>query len=837
MRIADSDLSPLQTSNSSNGWSSRASGGRGMTNLGRNIRFGLRLLAKDLGFTSVALLALTLGIGANTAIFSVVYATLLSPMPYPHPEQLVMVWSKVNGNRNGVSAGDFLDWKSQSTVFQDLCAWTGGNFSLSTGDHAEMIGTRLTTPGINNMVGTPFMLGRDILREEGVVGKDRVVVMTHKLWAERFGSDRDIIGKPIRLNNEPYSVVGVLAKGQPDRLESQLFVPLAFKPDQINHDFHFVLVMGRLKPGVTLQQANANMDAVTRHIAEVYPKSNQGWGAAVEPLQNDFISKDTIKNLWLLMGAVGFILLIACVNVANLLLARGTVRQKEVAVRASLGATRGQLFAQFLTESLALSSIGVILGISLAWGLLKGIVALIPQFSLPSEADIRLNMPVLFFSLAASLLCGVLFGCAPAWQTARMNLSDVLKESGRSAVSAGRHGLRRTLVVLEFALALTLLAGAGLVIHSFYKLTRVDLGFRQDHVLTFFLPVTNDRFTKPEQINAFYRQLLDQIAALPGITAASASTGMPIIGTNFGMPFNLAGQAVTDPSSRPGAGFNMVSPEYYKTFGIRFDKGRAINEQDVAGGLPVAVVNETFAKKYLANLDLLTQRVVVEQLIPGVTKLGPPIEWQIVGVYHDVHNGGVRRDGFPEIDVPFVQSPWPQAGLAVRTFGDPASMAKSITAVVRSVDPHLPLDQVKTMDQLVDESLAGDRFSTVLFGGFAGIALLLAAIGIYGVMSFTVAQRTHEIGLRMALGAGPNQVLRLVLQEGMLLAFAGLVVGLAGTYFVGRVMKTLLYQVNAMDPAAISGVTAVLMLSALCACYLPARRATQVDPMVALREE
>lgn len=808
-----------------------------MTNLARNIRFGLRLLAKNLGFTSVALLALTLGIGANTAIFSVVYATLLSPLPYPDPDQLVIVWAKVRGNRNGTSAGDFLDWKSQSTVFQDLCAWTGGSYSLSTGDHPEMVLTRLTTPGFNNMVGTPFMLGRDILPEEGVVGKDRVVVMTHKLWAERFGSDRDIIGKPIRLNNEPYTVVGVLAKGQPDRLEAQLFVPLAFKPEQINHDFHFILVMGRLKPGVTLQQANANMDSVTRHIAEVYPKSNQGWGAVVEPLQNDFISKDTIKNLWLLMGAVGFILLIACVNVANLLLARGTVRQKEIAVRASLGATRGQLFAQFLTESLALSLVGGVLGVSLAWGLLKGIVALIPQFSLPSEADIRLNLPVLFFSLGASLLCGVLFGCAPAWQTARLNLSDILKESGRSAVSAGRHGLRRTLVVLEFALALTLLAGAGLVIHSFYKLTRVDLGFRQDHILTFFLPVTNERFAKPEQINAFYRQLLDQLGSLPGISAASASTGMPIIGTNFGMPFHLAGQEVTDPSSRPGAGFNMVSPEYYKTFGIHFDKGRALSAQDVAGGLPVAVVNETFAKKYLANLDPLTQRVVVEQLVPGVTKLGPPIEWQIVGVYHNIHNGGVRGDGFPEIDVPFVQSPWPQAGLAVRTFGDPASMTKSITAVVRSVDPNLPLDQVKTMDQLVDESLASDRFSTVLFGGFAGVALLLAAIGIYGVMSFTVAQRTHEIGLRMALGAGPNQVLRLVLKEGMLLAFGGLVVGLAGTYFVGRVMKTLLYQVNAMDPAAISGVTAVLLLSAFCACYIPARRATQVDPMVALRNE
>ena len=808
-----------------------------MANLGRNVRFGLRLLAKNLGFTSVALLALTLGIGANTAIFSVVYATLLSPMPYPNPDQLVMIWSKVNGNRNGVSAGDFLDWKRQSTVFGSMCAWTGGNFALASSDHPEMIRTRLTTPGFNDMVGTPFFLGRDFLPEEGQVGREHVVIMTHRLWMERFGHDRDIIGKSIRLNGEPYMVVGVLAVGQPDRLEAQLFVPLAFKPEQINHDFHFVLVMGRLKPGVTIQQANADMDSVTRHIAEVYPKSNKGWGATVEPLKNDFISRDLIKNIWLLMGGVGFILLIACVNVANLLLARGTVRQKEIAVRASLGATRGQLFAQFLTESLALSLIGGVLGVSLAWGLLKGIVALIPSFTLPSEADIRVNLPVLFFSLVATLVAGVLFGCAPAWQTARLNLSDVLKESGRSTVSPGRLGLRRTLVVLEFALALALLAGAGLVIHSFWKLTRVDLGFRQDHILTFFLPITNDRFATPELNNAFYRQLIDRIGALPGVTAVSASTGMPIIGVYFGMPFNLAGQAVADPSSRPGAGFNMVTPEYFKTFGIRIEKGRAITSQDVAGGLPVAVVNQTFAKKYLSNVDPLTQRVVVEQLIPGVTKLGPPIEWQIVGVYHDIHNRGVRGEGFPEIDVPFWQSPWPQAGLAIRTLTDPASMTKNVAAVVRSVDPNLPLDQVKTMDQLVDESLAGDRFSTVLFASFAGVALLLAAIGIYGVMSFAVAQRTHEIGLRMALGAGPQQVLRLVLQEGMLLAFVGLVVGLIGTFFVGRVMKTILYQINGIDPAAISAVTAVLLLSALLACYLPARRATRVDPMVALRDE
>jgi predicted permease len=808
-----------------------------MMNLVHNLRFGFRLLAKNLGFTSVALLALTLGIGANTAIFSVVYATLLAPMPYPNPDQLVMVWSKINGNNNGVSAGDFLDWKNQNKLFQNMIAWTGGSFSLSTGGHPEQIRARIVSPGSFDMVGEPLKLGRDFLPEEGQVGRDHVVVMTHKLWVERFGSDPKIIGQKIRMNGEPYTVVGVLAAGQPDRLESHLFVPLAFKPDQINHDFHWLLVMGRLKPGVTLQQANADMDSVTRHIAEIYPVSNKGWGASVEQLLNDFISPELIKNIWLLMGAVAFILLIACVNVANLLLARGTVRQKEIAVRASLGATRRQLFAQFLTESLALSTIGGVLGIGLAWAMLKVIVVMMPPFTLPSEADVRLNLPVLFFTLAASLLSGILFGCAPAFQTTRMNLSDTLKEGGRSASSAGRHGLRRGLVVVEFALALTLLAGAGLVIHSFWKLSRINLGFRQDHILTFGLPVPNDRFSKPEQINTFYRQLLEKIGALPGISSISVSTGMPLQGTNFGMPFSIVGQPVGDLSSRPGAGFTMVTPEYFRTFGISISKGRVFTSQDLAGNVPVAIVNDAFVKKYLSNLDPLKQRLSIEQLIPGQTKLGPPLEWQIVGVYHNVHNGGIRGDGFPEVNVPFSQSPWPQAAIAVRTAGDPASMTKSIAAVVLSIDPDLPLDRVKTMDQIVDESLSGDRFGTVLFGSFAAVALLLAAIGIYGVMSFAVAQRTHEIGLRIALGAGPAQVLRLVLGEGILLALGGLLLGLGGTYFVGRLMKSLLYQVNAMDPTAVSAVTAVLLLSALLACYIPARRATQVDPMVALRDE
>jgi putative ABC transport system permease protein len=808
-----------------------------MTNLWANIRFGFRILRKDLGLTIVAVLALTLGIGANTAIFTVVYGSLIAPMPYPNPNQLVMVWSKVNGNRNGVSAGDYLDWKSQSSVFQELGAWNGSSFSLSLSGHPEMVQTRIQTPGFNNMLGLPFLLGRDFLPEEGEVGKNHVAILTHSFWESRFGSDPHIIGQNIRLNGQQYTVVGVLAAGQPDRLDTPLYVPLAFKPDQINHDFHFILVMGRLKPDVTLQQANANMDSVTRHIAEVYPASNKNWGASVELLQNDFLSRDTIKDLWLLLGAVGFVLLIACVNVANLLLARGTARQKEVAIRSSLGATRGTLFSQFLTESVALALIGGVLGVGLAGALLKILNAVIPANTLPSEADLHLNLPVLFFNFGATLLAGVLSGCAPAWLSSRWNLSDTLKEGGRSGSGVGRHGLRRGLVIVEFALALTLLAGAGLVIHSFWKLTRVNLGFQQDHILTFSLPIPNERFTTPVQITTFYRQVVEQIKALPGVTSITVATGMPIIGTNFGMPLNIVGQPVADVSSRQGAGFTMISPEYFNTFGIAITQGRPFNERDLAGGVPVTIVNEAFVKKFLSGMDPLKQRVSVEQLIPGQTKLGPAVEWQIVGVYRGVHNGGVRGDGFPEMNVPFEQSPWPQAGIAVRTSGDPGSMTKSIASVISTMDHDLPLDQVKTMDQLVEESLSGDRALTMLFATFAGVALILSAIGIYGVMSFAVAQRTHEIGLRMALGAGTKHVLQLIMREGLFLALTGLGIGLVGTYFVGRTMKSILYEITAIDPVAVSAVAAILLIAAMMACYIPAKRATAVDPMVALREE
>jgi predicted permease len=811
--------------------------GGAVTHLLRDVQFGLRLLWRNPGFTAVAVLALALGIAANTAIFSVVYATLLAPLPYPDPDQLVMVWSKIQGNRNVTAAGDYLDWKSESTVFQGLNAWSGGGVSLSIGDRPEQVQAQSTTPGFLSMMGSPFLVGRDFLPEEGQPGKDQVAVLTHRFWRDRFGGDRGIVGREVRIDGKPRVVVGILGPGPHDRLQNKLYLPLAFSPDQINHDFHWLLVMGRLKPGVSLAQANANMASVTRHIAEVHPQSNKGWSASVEPLKNNFLNRETITALWLLLGAVGFVLLIACANVANLLLARGTARQREVAVRASLGASRGAIFGQFLTESVVLAAIGGVLGVALASALLRVIMTMMPRYTLPSEADVRLNVPVLLFTLAASVVSGVLFGCAPAWQATRSNLSETLKEGSRSTLGGGRHRLRRGFAVGEFALALTLLSGGGLAIRSVVKLMNVDLGFRTDHLLTFYLPVPAERLPQPERIGAFYRQLIEKVQAVPGVLSASVSTGMPVQGTGFGMPFFIAGKPFDDPSARPGAGFNMVSPEYFQTFGIRMERGRAFTEHDHAGGVPVAVVNETFVKKYLAGVDPLAQHIVVEELIPGVTKLGPPIEWQIVGVYRDVRNGGPRGDGFPEIDVPFAQSPWPGTLMAVRTAGDLSGIRNGIAAMVQAMDSDLPMTDVKTMDQLVQEAVAGDRFHALLFGTFAGMALLLAIVGIYGVMSFAVAQRTHEIGLRMALGADRGRVLRETLGEGLATALMGAGLGSLGAYLVGRAMRGMWYGVGVMDPLAFGVVVVTLLASALLACLVPAHRAASVDPMTALRQE
>ncbi len=803
--------------------------------LWRNLCYGARTLLKNTGFTAIAVLTLSLGIGATTAIFSVVHATLFEPMPYPKPDQLMMVWTKYPDGRGSTSVGDYLEWKRRNTSFQYLEAWNGGSFNVATAERPEQVDGSMMTPDFFRMTGTRMFLGRDFLPEEGERGKERVVILSHRLWNKHFGANREIIGQQIRLNGEPYTVVGVAPPGMHDRLPHQLWVPLAFKPDEINHDAHWILVMGRLKDGVSQRQAQTEMQEIARQLAREHPNSNANLSVSVEPLHNNFLPDATIKNLWMLLGAVGFLLLIACVNVANLLLARGTTRQREVAIRAALGASRGQLFRQFLTESLLLAAGGGALGVYLAWLMIDAIMGFVPVNMLPSEADVRISVPVLLFTIASTILAGLLFGCAPAWQASRLDLNEVMKQGGRSG--AGRRGLRRALVVVEFALALTLLAGGGLALRSFWNLTRVDLGVRTERVLTFFLPTPQSRFSEPGQVAPYYRQLLQRIEAVPGIESAAVTTGMPTRGAGFGMAFTIVGAPPVDPAARPGAGFQMVTPGYFETFGIRVVKGRHFTEQDTAGGARVAMVNENFANRYFPNVDPLTQRIAVDELTPGSLKIGPPVEWQIVGVFHNVRNGERLREDYPEIYVPFWQSSWPQASVAVRTAGDPAGMTRSIAAAVNSIDPDLPLAGVKTMDQHVGEVLAVDRFGMVLYGSFAALALLLAAVGIYGVMAFAVTQRTHEFGVRMALGAGAANILSMVLREGGTLAFIGLVFGLGGAYLVGRALHSTLYGVSAMDIGSFGAAAFVLLVAALLACYVPARRASKVDPMTALKCE
>jgi putative ABC transport system permease protein len=807
-----------------------------MAHLFRDAAFGVRLLRRNPASTVIAVLTLALGIAATTSIFSVIYATYLAPLPYRDADRLVMVWSHFEGRRNSVSSADFLDWKRQATAFEDLNAWNSGDVTLSADERPERIRAGPATPGFLSMLGLghPLALGRTFVPEEGTVGREEVVILTHRLWQQRFAGDAAIVGRPVRIDQRPYTVVGVLGPGPADENMNRLWLPLAFTTQQLAHrDWRFWLVMGRLKPGVTLEQANAEMATVTAALAAAYPASNAGWTASVEPFRNNFVSNDTKTALWLLLGAVAFVLLIACTNVANLLLARGTARQHELALRASLGASRGVILRQFLTESVVLALVGGALGILLAHSMVEAIVALLPPFALPPEVDVRLNVPVLLFTVAASVLSAMLFGFAPAWRASRADLSEALKGGGRS-VSGGSERLRHALVVLEFALALTLLTGGSLAIQSFFNLARVNLGLRTDHLLTFYLPVAEGRLVETDRINSFYQELLERVQAVPGVASASVSSGLPLVRMENGELFSIAGKP--DPEHRPRMNFNQVSPEYFNTLGIRVTRGRSLDAHDRAGSVPVAMVNEAFVRQYLPDSDPLTARLVLEEW-PGIPPTRALIEHQIVGVYADVRSAGPQNDTPPTMDVAFWQFPCAQPYVAVRTAGDPANALAAIAEIVRSLDSDVPLVNVKTMDQLVSERMVADRFNMALFSTFAAVALVLAAVGIYGVMTFVVAQRTREIGLRMALGARRADVLGEVMKEGMTTSGAGALLGSAGAYFVSQAMRSLLPGIGAVNVSFFLSVALILLGSSFVACLVPAQRAASVDPMVVLRRE
>jgi putative ABC transport system permease protein len=804
----------------------------------QRLRFGLRMLLKNPALSFTVLLTLALGIGANTAMFTIDYAIFLAPLSYPHPEQLVTIQSTFQGHRDWVTAGDFLDWKEQNTVFQDMNAWTGGGFNIATQGEPENVAASHVTTGFYRMMGDRFYLGRNFLPEEGVAGKDHVVILTYKMW-KRLGADPKILSTAIALDGEPYTVVGVLsprASDQDTRDQGALLsVPLVFTSDQLNHDYHWINVIGRLKPGINISQAQMETNVVAERNAQAYPKSSHGWSVTVEPLKSASVPDDRKSTLWLLLGAVALVLLIACVNVANLLLANGTTRRKEVAVRGALGGSRAAIFAQFLTEILLLAFAGALLGVATGDVMLKGLIAVMPAHTLPPQVDLRLNLPVLFFTLAIATIAGILSGCAPAWFASRVDPCEAMKEGGRSGTGVDRHRLRRLLVISEFALALTLLAGAGLVIHSFWNLVQVDLGVQTDHILTFVMAAPETRSKEPERIVSYYQRILAGIKSVPGVSHATVMSGMPLDVPGFSMPFTIAGQA-SDPAQRPGAVVQQITPDYFRTFGVRLEKGRAFTEQDNATSMKVAMVNEDFVRHFLRGADPLRQRLVMQQFIPGVTKLGPAVEWQIVGVYHTVRSFGPRRDD-AEIDIPFWQTPWDSASIGVRTAEDPSSMTKSIASAVHAVDPQMALTEVRTMDEVRNEMFANDRFTMLLFICFAMVALLLASVGIYGVMSFSVAQRSQEMAIRVALGATRSRVVTLIIKEGLTLCLLGSTLGLIGAYLAGRAMQSMLYGVGAMDFSVFTAAAFLLLLAALLACFVPARRAASADPMQALRTE
>jgi putative ABC transport system permease protein len=818
-----------------------------MLNGWRDVRFGLRMLKRNKGFAAVAILALALGIGPNVAIFSIIWATFLAPLPYPNANQLVVVWSHYKGERTGTRADDYAEWAAQSQSFQHLDMQSWNPVHLTNADHTqdETRGLR-TTPGFfTKDIGDRMAMGRDFSPDEGTPGKDLEVILTHQLWETRYHADAGILGKNVLIEDTPYTVVGVLEAGPADRIPGTQFV-VPFRPQPGVDTREVGNVFGRLKSGVTLAQAEAEMTLIDKRLA---PKRGGGeadtksWSAQVEPLKNDWLDPKLRRNLWLLLAAVGLVLLIACANVANLLLARGAARQQELALRSAMGATRRQVFAQLLTESLTLAAIGGAIGIGMGWSIMKLAMAILPLEKQTAEAVVGLNGPVLIFAVGATLVAGIVFGCAPAWQAVGLNLAETLKQGGRSISGRGRSGTQGLLVTAEFALALTLLAGAGMALHSFWNLSRIDLGIRTDNVVTGFLSSQSTSrqhqataVPPPEQILATQRQLLEKLRAVPAVENAALTTGIPLTGS-WSFPFAIAGQPV-DAKHPPMADFETATPGFFQTFGVRLARGRFLNERDTGTSPLTVVVNESFVRRYLANVDPLNTRLMVGLPVLGQNQPGPARAFQIVGVFHDILNSDHLTGGAqPEMILSLEQAPWPYVGLAVRTSVDPASVMPGVRSAVAAGMPGYALEQVSTIRQILSDQTTGDRFGMVLFGGFAVVALVLAALGIYGVMSFSVAQRTHEIGLRMALGAQKSEVIAMIVRSGIRLALPGMAIGLAGVFMLGRLMRSTLYGVGAVDYASTGLVAVVLLAMALLACWIPARRSAQVDPMVALRDE
>ncbi len=825
-----------------------------LENLWQDVRYAVRMLFKNKGFTAVAIIALALGIGANTAIFSVVNAVLLRPLPYPEPDGLMIV-RETNLSRGltdaGISLPDFREWRNRNHTFEKMAAFSTGNYNISGNEEAERVVGTVVSADLLPLLGVRPAQGRAFLQDEEQFGKHRVVIVSDGLWQRRFGAQAKLVDQTIKLNDEAFAVVGVMPRGFqfPDQT-SALWVPLAL-PDKSPYNTrgnYWLQVVARLKAGVTLAQAQAETDSVHRQL-EQEVKETAGYGEKLISLQEAIVG-DVQTPLLVLLGAVGFVLLIACANVANLSLARASARQKEIAIRTALGAGRQRLVRQLLTESLMLGLAGGALGLLLAlWGV-DLLISLAPD--LPRLTEISVDNRVLIFTLALALLTSVIFGLVPALQASKSDLNESLKEGSRGTAGSTRRGqrARSALVVAEIALSLVLLVSAGLMVNSLLRLQRVSPGFRTQNILTMQLSLPKAKYPndRPELAAGFYRQLIERVRALPGVQSVGVSTSLPFTDSSWGKLFTIEDRpAPKSIQEVPNVQYSQLSPDYLNTLGIPLAKGRYLSERDTRDTLPVAVINETMARRYFPNEDPIGKRLYLgppEQLIPpGIL---PPnyhfIRWTIVGIIGDVKKRGLGKSIEPEIYTLPEQSltndtPAREMYLAVRTNTEPASLTSAVRSQIQALDKEQPIAEVATMEKLLSDSLSQARFSTLLLAIFAITALMLAAVGVYGVMSYTVTQRTHEIGIRMALGAQDRDVMKLIVRQGMILAVIGVAIGLAASLLLTRLIKSLLFGVAATDPATFTAITLLLACVALLACYVPARRATKVDPMIALRHE
>ena len=802
-----------------------------MDSLLRDIRYGVRGLMKRPGFTAIALIALALGIGANTAIFSLVDAVLVQPLPFHQPDRLVWMWGNIRqgGNRASVSPLDFLDYRQQNTTFEQFAATLSIPIPLNLTGNGEP--ERLTSAAVTgnyfDALGVKPALGRTFVLDNEKSGNDQVAVLSYALWQRRFAGDPDIVNKTVMLDGKSCLVLGVMQKDFNFPQGAELWVPMNFdrSPGMKQRKAHFLRPIGRLKPGVTIAQAQADTDAIARTLEKLYPDTNTGWNLRLVSLRDQLIGNSK-PTLFILFGAVGFVLLIACANVANLLLVRAAARQKEIALRTALGASRMRIVRQMITESVLLALAGGAIGAFLAnWGV--ELLVAVSANNLPPTANVRIDATVLGFTLIVSLVTGVLFGLAPALRTMKLNLCDSLKEGGRSVGEGVQRNLTRSiLIVMESAIAVVLLVGAGLLIRSLVRLQNISPGFDFHNVLTMRIDLPEEKYSTPEKTTSFFQQLESRIGGLPGVESVGLISELPLSGQPNDMPYTVEGRPPSGPEDGFDDDFRRVNTQYFRAMRIPLLRGRNFTEQEVSKEAKVVLISDLLAKQVFPNEEPIGHRLVMGMHGDA---------FEIIGIVGDIRHHALEYSPSPAMYMPTFEGNW--MNLVIRAESDPTNLTAAVRREVKAIDPDQPVAAVKTMDEWMSTAVAGPRYRTSLLGLFALVALILASTGIYGVMSYSVTQRTHEIGVRMALGARRLDVLKLVVRQGMSLVAVGVFIGLIGAFALTRVMSSLLFEVTPKDPLTFTAVALFLATVAFIACYIPARRATKVDPLVALRYE